>query len=109
MKAKKDKKKVLFLVPSLQGGGEERVIVHLLNHLDRRRFTPVLGLGAVEGPYLRDLRQDISIHSLGAQRARRAVPSILKAVWSLRPDTVVSTLGFNVAVGLARPMFPPGT
>lgn len=83
--------------------------VHLVNNLDRRRFEPILVLGAAEGPYLKDVRDDVVIHELGVTQARAAVPAILRAVWSLRPATVLSFLGFNMAVALARPFFPFGT
>ena len=104
------KKKILLIVPSLQGGGAERVMVTLANHFDRNRYVPILALGLVKGPYLKDLARDVTIHSLGgAWRARYAVPAVLRMVWSLRPHVVLSTLGLNLAVALARPFFPPGT
>lgn len=103
------KKKVLFVVPSLFGGGEERMAVHLVNHLDRDRYEPILALGAIEGPYLKDVRDDVTIHELGAKRARGAFTAILSVMWRLRPDAVVSFLGLNMAVAMARPFFPKGT
>lgn len=111
MSAKKDegKRRVLFVVPSLIGGGAERVIVHLANNLDRDVYTPMLALGEKEGPYLKELRDDVAVYELGAVRARRATRAILKLVRSLRPSTVVSTLGLNFAVALASPFFPKGT
>jgi hypothetical protein len=36
--------KILFLLSSLRGGGAERVIVTLLQQLDRARFESQLGL-----------------------------------------------------------------
>ena len=30
--------RILFVLPNLQGGGAERVMVHLMNGLDRSRF-----------------------------------------------------------------------
>lgn len=100
---------VLFVIHSLSGGGAERVIVHLVNHLDRRRFTPVLALGAAEGPYLDDLREDVPVHVLGARRARSAIPAVLAAVWRLRPDVVLATAGMNLAVAITRALYPRGT
>ncbi|CAN5859626.1 glycosyltransferase [soil metagenome] len=97
------------MLPSLQHGGAERVIVHLVNNLDRSRYAPVLALGEVDGPYQKDLREDVVVYHLGARRSRNALPAIVKAVWSMRPDTVFSTLGFNFAVALASPLFPRGT
>ena len=47
---------VLFIVPTLRGGGAERVIVTLLRHLDPARFRMVLG---VEGRS-RDMKKRLS-------------------------------------------------
>lgn len=101
--------KVLFIVPNLQGGGAERVMVHLVNHLDREHFTPLLALGKREGAYLSDVRDDVEIHSLGTLRARAALPAIIKLGRRLRPNVVLSTLGLNLATALARPFLPRGT
>src|SRR4051794_37125982 len=100
---------ILFVLHSLIGGGAERVVVQLVNGLDRARFAPVLALGRAEGPYLGDVRADVPLHVLGADRARTAAPALLRAVWRVRPDIVLSTAGFNLAVALARRAFPRGT
>lgn len=98
--------RVMLAVPSLHGGGAERVMVYLANHLDRARYAPLLALGALRGPYVGDVRADVPIHVLGAERARAAVPAVVRAVWRLRPDVVLSTVGLNFAVALARPFLP---
>jgi glycosyltransferase involved in cell wall biosynthesis len=100
---------VLFVVHSLIGGGAERVLVQLVNQLDRRRFTPVLALGAAEGPYIADLRDDVEVRVLGGQRARSALVALTKLVWSLRPDVVMSTAGLNLAVASTRALYPRPT
>jgi hypothetical protein len=58
--------KSAFLVHSLQGGGAERVILHLANYLDRSQYVPVLALGAVRGPYKAFTDRDLRL-----QRPRR--------------------------------------
>lgn len=103
------RKKILFVMPSLHCGGAERVMVHLMNHLDRERFAPMLAVGVKDGPYLADLRNDVPIHELGATRSRAAIPAILRIVRATRPHSVVTTLGFNFAVSIAKPFFPRGT
>src|SRR5215211_1577074 len=100
---------VLFVLHSLIGGGAERVVVQLVNGLDRARFAPALALGRGEGPYLGDVRADVPLHVLGADRGRTAAPALVRAVWRIRPDVVLSTAGLNLAVALARPAFPRGT
>jgi glycosyltransferase involved in cell wall biosynthesis len=102
-------KTVLFVVSSLFGGGAERVIVQLVNHVDRRRFVPMLALGSATGPYLRDVRDDVTVRELGAWRARAAGPALVKLVRSVRPDVVLSTTGLNLAVSATRSFFPRHT
>lgn len=97
------------MLHSLIGGGAERVVVQLLNGLDRRRFAPALALGAAEGPYLGDVRADVPLHLLGAQRARDAGPAVLRTVRRVKPDVVFSTAGLNLAVAGTRVAFPRAT
>lgn len=100
---------MLFLIPSLVGGGAERVFTILLRHLDRERFEPQLAVLEAGGDYAGDVPADVVIHNLGVQRVRYAVPRLLRLIWKIRPDTIVSTLGhLNVAISLVRHLFPPG-
>ena len=103
------RKKILFVLPNLTGGGAERVFTHLVNNLDRERFEPFLALGARRGAYLEFINPDISIYDLKAERARNAIPPLLKLVWKLKPSTVVSTVGMNLAGALSKPLMPRGT
>ena len=103
------KQRVMLIVPSLVGGGEERIAVYLANKLNRECFEVTLALGAVRGVYLNDVRTDVDIQEIGGERARRAIPGIVRVVRAVRPHTIISFLGFNLAVALARPSFPRGT
>lgn len=100
---------VLFVLHSLEVGGTERVMAHIVNHIDREFFRPILALGAAEGPYLGDLREDIDVHVLGHTRARTAAPALLSLIRRLRPDVVMSAGGLNLAVCLTRAGFPRAT
>jgi glycosyltransferase involved in cell wall biosynthesis len=102
------RKKVLFLIPSLVGGGAERVFTILLRYLDRERFEPHLAFLMAGGAYSEDVPEDVKIHDLGVKRVRYAIPGILRLVWRIRPDTIVSTLGhLNVAISMLRHLLPP--
>jgi glycosyltransferase involved in cell wall biosynthesis len=103
-------KRVLLLLPSLKGGGAERVFSILLRHMDRRRVEPHLALLRAEGPYLQDIPPDVLVYELKASRARYSLPSIIRLIWKLRPQAVLSTLPpTNVALILSAPLFPRGT
>src|SRR3954462_2077379 len=47
--------RVMLLLPSLHGGGAERVAVNLANRCDPRLFDVKIGLLRLAGPYLADV------------------------------------------------------
>ncbi len=103
------KQRVMLIVPSLSGGGEERIAVYLANKLNRERFDVILALGARRGTYLNEVLPDVEVCEIGAERARGAIPGIVRVVRAARPQVVISFLGFNLAVAMARPLFPRRT
>ena len=104
------RKRILFLLPYLAGGGAERVFSTLLRHCDRTRFEPHLAVLQSGGKYAQDIPSDITVHDLDVARARYSIPSIVRLVWTLRPQTVLSTLWhLNFALILSRPLLPRGT
>jgi glycosyltransferase involved in cell wall biosynthesis len=101
------KQKILFIIPSMRGGGAERVMMTLLNHLDRSRFDPILALIKKEGPLLDKLPSDLPIIDLNARNARYAIIKIIRLVWSVKPDFVFSTLGYlNLLIALIKIFLP---
>jgi glycosyltransferase involved in cell wall biosynthesis len=101
---------VLFLIPTLTGGGAERVIVTLLTHLDRSRFKATLAVVDLRGAAFRaDIPDDVELVDLRATRVLYALPSIVRLIWQRRPEVVFSTLGhLNLALSMVRPLFPRG-
>jgi glycosyltransferase involved in cell wall biosynthesis len=53
--------RVLFAIGSMAGGGSERQIAGLLQHLDRARFTPMLYLVYRDGPLLSEVPEDVPV------------------------------------------------
>jgi glycosyltransferase involved in cell wall biosynthesis len=104
------RRQILFLIPSLCGGGAERVIVTLMRHLDRSKFR--LALAVVDtraAAYRNDLPQDVEFIDLGCARVRYALPKIVRLIRQRRPDVVFSTLGhLNLALAIMRPLLPAG-
>ena len=101
------KKKVLFIIPSLRGGGSERVILNLLTHLNRKIFKPSLAVLQKEGAYLSDVPDDIEIIDLKCHRIRFSLIKIFKLIISERPDIVMTTLShLNLSVAILYPIFP---
>jgi len=104
------RQRVLFLIPTLAGGGAERVIVTLLCHLDRSKFKLALAIvdmhGAVFGD---DVPANVELIDLRCTRVRYALPKIMRLIWQRRPDVVFSTLGhLNLVLAMLRPLLPNG-
>ncbi|MBI5136930.1 MAG: glycosyltransferase [Nitrospirae bacterium] len=100
--------RVLFTIPSLDGGGAERVLVTLLTHLDRARVTPHLALVDARGVHLEKIPADVPVTALGG-RGPLAFWRLLRLIWRMRPDVVFSSLTFyNTLVLLLKPLAPRG-
>jgi glycosyltransferase involved in cell wall biosynthesis len=110
------RKKIVFLIASLDGGGAERVFVTLLRHLDRSYFEPHLVLLRTEGEFICQVPKDVVVHTLSGARHRRTLSglfllmrNLVQLMWKIRPWTILSTGGMNLALALARPLLPRGT
>ncbi|MEA3407265.1 MAG: glycosyltransferase [Chloroflexota bacterium] len=83
---------VMFLLPSLRGGGAERVTVHLLAGLDRSRFSPTLILAQREGPYLKDVPDDVEVIDLHRSRMRYTLLDLVRILRTRQPDILFSAM-----------------
>lgn len=102
--------KVLFFIPSLSGGGAERVFQTLISNVDREKFQPSLALGASLGRHLPALPGDVAVFDAKSPNMRSAMPKLVGHIRREEPDIVFSTLGYvNMLVMLAKPFLPRGT
>jgi glycosyltransferase involved in cell wall biosynthesis len=101
----------MCVIPSLAGGGAERVMTTLLRYFDRKRFRLTLVVVDTRRDDLRDdVPKDVEFISLDSTRVRYAMYKIVRLARWLKPDVVFSTLGhLNLALASARPMLPRGT
>lgn len=101
---------VIFLIPSLQGGGAEQVILSLLRHMDRSKFRLALAVVDTRAAiYREDLPEDVELIDLKCSRVRQAMPKIIRLIWKRKPDVVFCTLShFNLALAVLRPLLPDG-
>ena len=54
---------ILFVIPTLTGGGAERVFVTLLRHFDRQRFRLTLAVvDTRNAAFLQDVPPDVAAH-----------------------------------------------
>ncbi|HRQ60432.1 MAG TPA: glycosyltransferase, partial [Alphaproteobacteria bacterium] len=104
LRASRGRKRVVFVLPTLLAGGAERVLITLMNGLDRRTFVPELVVLSERGP-LRDwVAPDTPVHSLGNVRVRGSLVKLTRTLNEISPDIVVSTMAaMNYAVLMVKP------
>lgn len=86
------KKKIIFFLPTLNGGGAERVTVNILKQLDREKYDIHLVLVTKVGEYLDLIPNDIAIHILNSRKTIYAILKLRKIIRILDADIVYSTL-----------------
>ncbi len=100
-------RRLLFVLPSLGGGGAERASIDLLRGIRRDKFEPSLALFEHNGRFLQQVPPDVRIHDLRGKNQYDA-----RLVWRLslllrheKPDIVLSVLRYaNLVTLLARPL-----
>ncbi|WP_158289272.1 glycosyltransferase [Paenibacillus flagellatus] len=98
------RKKILFVLPSLEGGGAQRVLLMLSKYFDNSKYEISLAVVHFEGSYKSQVPDNVQIYDLGVKRVRQMIIPFLKLVRRLRPDTIFSTLGYlNIALVMLRP------
>ena len=102
--------KILLLIPHLGGGGSEQVMALLARGFSQQKYEVHLGLVTAADAGATALPPWVTLHALGAGRARTAASPLLRLVWHLRPRVVLSgAVHVNFMALLLRPFFPPKT
>lgn len=100
----------MFVLPDLESGGAQRVVLTVVAHLNRAVFEPHLSVCDSSGPLLKELPHNAAIHELGRTRVRYALPALHQVIRRVRPHVVVSTLGhLNLVLLASRRLLPSGT
>lgn len=105
---RRGKTHVLFLIDTMHGGGAERVVVELLQHIDRARFRLSLALFRAEGEMLGAVPSDVPVIDLqgtaGLRGLFRGVRRLKQVIEERQPDAVLSCLTYSNRA-LARTVF----
>lgn len=90
-------------LPSLRGGGAERVMVTLANGFAERGIAVDLVLANAEGPYLDDVSPDVHVVDLGGHRVLASLPALVGYLRRERPRALLSAMHHaNVIALVAR-------
>ena len=101
------RKSIIFILPDLETGGAERIVMTLANNLPRDRFDPKIMLLRKEGGYLKYIKKDVEIINLNVSRIRHSLPFIIREIRKRKPNIVFSGFGeVNAYISLFVKMFP---
>lgn len=93
------KQKIVVIIPSLIGGGAEKVMINIATHLNRELFDITLIVLNKQGVYEDILPKDIRIIDLKSERVRYSIFKMIKAINQISPNVIISTLGhLNIAL-----------
>lgn len=94
-----------IFIPSLLGGGAERVTSILANGFARRGHEVDLLLARAEGPYLADISADVRIVDFDRSGVAACLPQLTRYLRNARPHAILSMLSHaNVIALLANKM-----
>lgn len=92
-----------LFVPSLCGGGAERVMVNLARGLSERGIQVDVVLAKAQGVFLAHVPCGARVVDLGAGRVHQALPGLVRYLRRARPDCVLSAMNHaNLVAVLAN-------
>ncbi|WP_282039750.1 glycosyltransferase [Saccharicrinis aurantiacus] len=105
-------KEIFFLLPNLNGGGAERVVLNLMSALDKRKYTCKLILLNNSGEYCSNIDSQDIIDLKKREGILKYLVyfKLLFAIWKYKPDILFSSMfGLNSIVSLFKPLLPKYT
>jgi glycosyltransferase involved in cell wall biosynthesis len=84
--------KIAVFLPSLGGGGVQRIVVNLLRGFSKRGMNVDLVLAKAEGPYLTEVPSSVKIVDLGANRVLTSLPALVQYLRKERPATMLTAM-----------------
>lgn len=97
------RERIAIYLPSLTGGGAERVMVTLANGFAARGYSVDLVLATASGPYLKNVSQGVRVVDLAARRVLFSLPALARYLQRERPRAMLSALHHaNVVAVWAR-------
>ena len=85
-------RKVMVFMPSLAGGGAERVTLQMCEGFLARGIEVSLVVGTSAGPLNDSVPAGLTVHDLGASHTVTAGPALARLVRRDRPDVVISAI-----------------
>ena len=104
-----ERKKILFVMISLGGGGAERVSLNILKYINREKFIPSLVLFEKKGVYLDQIPEDVAVYDLKKRSRFDFFKLIFRLAYRIypkvKPDIVVSFLSYANFISIFSRVF----
>jgi hypothetical protein len=101
---------ITLFLPSLEGGGAQRVFVELANEFVALGLCVNLALASAHGPYLEEISAGVRVIDFGASGVLQSLPKLARHLRTERPDVMLSGLDHaNIIAMLARVAARNGT
>lgn len=102
-----EKPTILFILPALSAGGAERVMITIMNMMDRKKYNPAFLTISDHGTMKDLIDPDIPFHSLHRSRVLFSLPALYSKLKKIKPDIVISTMAhLNLTLLAIKPLFP---
>ena len=96
---------ILFIMPELNTGGAERVMMLIMNSIDREIFDIKVVLFNSEGTLVDNILSDIEIYDLNVSSVSRGIYPLFRQIYKIKPDIVFSAMGhLNISIALFLPI-----
>lgn len=92
--------RIAIFLPSLRGGGAERVMVTLAGNMAKKGHAVDLVVANAEGPYLKEVPASVRVLDLKAKRVLFSLKSLCRYLRSERPIAILSTMGHANMIAL---------
>lgn len=92
--------RIAIMIPSMRGGGAERVTLILAQELAQRGYAVDLVLVEAEGAYLDQVPDTVRIIDLNASRLITALPALVRYLRSERPQSLMAMMAHTSIIAL---------
>ena len=92
--------RMAVFVPSMIGGGAERMALNLAGGMAEKGYDVDLVLARAEGPYLAEVPESVRVIDLKASRTLTSLPGLARYLQRERPQAMLSILGHANLIAL---------
>lgn len=96
---------ITFILPSLEFGGAEKMVINLANYFCKKNIKVDLILMQKNGIFLKTISNDIKIINLKSKRALYSIFPLIKYLKNNKPNFLISTLNHINIISLISILF----